>query len=146
MATLLVLLQCGWVIVGAALRMAAIESPVFPSLPGFDKGGMLAILIITALVACCQVIAVWRASVVFSFIVGMVFAGIGMLGLTCGFLALLMMIAGFGHDDGDWDWLHDGLLPYSFVATWLFISAVMLQAAHSWRSVQRGDSSAAGEL
>ena len=140
LATLLVLLECGWGIAGAALGLASVESPAFLSFVGVPKNVVFVVIFIGVLVACCQSIAVLCRSAVLSFIIGIAFSFPGGFGLACGGLALVMGGTGFGfHHEPDLHWFYDGLIACSIAGTWLFTGVVMLlHGSRLW--IERGAS------
>ena len=125
MATLLVVLQCGWLAISGVLTLASIPNSAFLPFDGLDEEPAVTIVVMSTLIAGCQVLAVWRRSTILSSIVGVIFVAFGTLGFGCGCLVWLLETT-IGHDLNTL--LAIAIFAF-FVATWLFIGVVMMSHA-----------------
>lgn len=125
-ATILVVLQCGWVIGGCALGLAAIDTNVFPGPMGMSEEMMLVILSSASLLLLLQVFGVWRGSFLCSFFVSVAFLLLG------GFAAFGFAFAAFALLTWGVSWsdLWVLFLPLIFIVTWLYIGFVMMAHAN----------------
>jgi hypothetical protein len=124
LATALVLLGCGWLFAGGVTRLLIPELNLFPYLPNYPAFGDAVVLvhvILSALLAACQLVAVMRRSVVCSFAMGGLLTVLGILGIAC--LVILLLLP-FQHNDGD----EDSIVPFlTVVAACLFVGLIMLR-------------------
>jgi hypothetical protein len=127
LATALVLLWCGWLFAGGVARLLRPELSLFPYLPNYPAcadSGVLVCVVLSALFAACQLVAVMRRSALCSFGMGGLLTLLGVLGIVC----VVFVLAFPFHDDGD------GGSPDPFltvVAACLFVGLVMLR--WGWR-------------
>jgi hypothetical protein len=120
--TVLVLLECGGLLGLSAVRLTHLRS----GQPDYEALPVAVVAFASVPVMLCQLVAVLRRSFVASAVVGGLFSALGLLGVLWACLVSIMP----WHDDGDWNFVYDGLVPCALIASWLVIGGIMVAQAY----------------
>jgi len=127
LATALVLLGCAWLLVGGITRLLCPKLDFFsylPNFPALEDSEVLVQIVFSAMFAVCQMVAVMKRSVVYSFAIGGLLTLLSILWIIC----LCFVLAFPFHDDGDGASIDPFLI---FVVACLVVGLVMLR--WGWR-------------